>query len=266
LVVGGLQAEEKVTIADAKKDEHGFLIYEVQSTYQVKPTQIRILQPDKVDTDKKYPVVYVLPVEPGTATVYSDGLKEIKKLDLHNKHGVFFVAPTFADWPWYADHPTKPEIRQESYLLHVVIPFIEKTYPVLAKSDGRYLLGFSKSGWGAWSLLLRHPDHFHKAVAWDAPLMLDKHGPHRSGEIFGTAEDFENYCVSKLLEKQADKFQNEKRLLLLGYGNFRAEHEKVHALMDKLKIAHEYKDGPARKHDWHSGWVSEAVELLFTKP
>lgn len=35
--------------------------------------------------------------------------------------------------------------------------------------------------------------------------------------------------------------------------------------MDELKIAHEYRDGPARKHDWHSGWVKGAVELLVGK-
>ena len=29
-----------------------------------------------------------------------------------------------------------------------------------------------------------------------------------------------------------------------------------------VKIAHEYRDGPRRKHDWHSGWVAEAVEFL----
>jgi hypothetical protein len=33
--------------------------------------------------------------------------------------------------------------------------------------------------------------------------------------------------------------------------------------MDRLKVAHEYRDGPARKHDWHSGWVKEAAELLL---
>ena len=32
------------------------------------------------------------------------------------------------------------------------------------------------------------------------------------------------------------------------------------------KILHEYRDGPARKHDWHSGWVAEAAELLLAPP
>ena len=65
------------------------------------------------------------------------------------------------------------------------------------------------------------------------------------------------------MEDKADKFQMGRRLILLGYGNFRAEHEQAHELMDRLKVAHEYRDGPARKHDWHSGWVKEAVELLL---
>lgn len=257
-----VRADEAVTISEAKKDDNGFLVHEVRSPYQAKTTQIRVLRPDKMEKGKKYSVVYVLPVEAGTESRYGDGLKEVKKLDLHNKLGAVFVAPTFSHLPWYTDHPSKAEIRQESYILKVVVPFIDKTYPVRAEAEGRLLLGFSKSGWGAWSLLLRHPDVFQKAAAWDAPLMMDKPGKYGSGDIFGTEDNFERYRVSKLLEDKADKFQKGKRLVLMGYGNFRAEHEKAHVVMDKLKVAHEYRDGHERKHEWHSGWVKEAVELL----
>jgi hypothetical protein len=83
------------------------------------------------------------------------------------------------------------------------------------------------------------------------------------GDIFGTQENFEKYQITKLLEANAGKLQKEKRLILLDYGSFRDHHEKAHALMTGLKIAHEYLDGPARKHDWHSEWVVQAVELLL---
>lgn len=262
LAFSTVRADEAVTISEATKDDHGFLVHEVRSPYQAKTTQIRVLRPDKLEKRKKYPVVYVLPVEAGTESRYGDGLEEVKKLDMHNKQSAVFVAPTFSHLPWYADHPTNPEVRQETYFLKVVVPFIDKSYPVRAEGQGRLLLGFSKSGWGAWSLLLRHPDVFQKAAAWDAPLMMDKPGKYGSGDIFGTEANFEGYRVSRLLADKADKFQKGKQLILLGYGNFRAEHEKAHALMDTLKIAHEYRDGPARKHDWHSGWVKEAAELL----
>jgi hypothetical protein len=74
---------------------------------------------------------------------------------------------------------------------------------------------------------------------------MDVPGKYGSGEIFGIRDNFEKYRVTKLLEEQAGK-----RLAVLGYGNFRDEH----------------KDGPQRKHDWHSGWVAEAVEFLAATP
>lgn len=266
LVVPVLRADETVTVSEARKDDTGFLVHEVRSPYQANVTQIRVLRPNREEEKrKKYPVVYVLPVEAQTENRYGDGLIEVKKFDLHNRFAVIFVAPTFSHLPWYADHPSKPDVRQETYFVKTVVPFIDKTYQVQAEAEGRLLLGFSKSGWGAWSLLLRHPDLFDKAVAWDAPLMMDKPGKYGSGNIFGTQDNFESYCISKLLEGKAEKLQKRKRLMLLGYESFRADHEQIHRLMDKLQVAHEYRDGPERKHDWHSGWVTEAVELLIDK-
>ena len=30
-----------------------------------------------------------------------------------------------------------------------------------------------------------------------------------------------------------------------------------------IELEHSYRDGPELKHNWHSGWVPEAVELLM---
>ncbi len=259
------QPTDAPTISDAKKDDNGFLVHEIKSPYQAGTTLVRVLVPEKLDKVKSYPVVYVLPVEASTESRYGDGLKEVKKLDLQNTLKAVFVAPTFSQLPWYADHPTNKDVRQETYFVKVVVPFVEKTYPVKAAPDGRLLMGFSKSGWGAYSLLLRHSDVFGKAAAWDAPMMMDKPGKYGSGDIFGTDDNFAGYRVTKLLEDRAAKLQKETRLILTGYGGFRGEHQKAHELMEKLKIRHEYRDGPQRKHDWHSGWVKEAAELLLAR-
>ncbi|MGA2497298.1 MAG: DUF4838 domain-containing protein, partial [Tepidisphaeraceae bacterium] len=256
-------AAPAVIISDAKPDSNGILVHEVKSPFQAGTTQIRILRPDKLDRSTLYPVVYILPVEKLNEDRYGDGLLEVKKNDLHNKHQAIFVAPTFSHLPWYADHPANPEIRQETYLLNVVIPFIDRTYPAQARADGRLLLGFSKSGRGAFSLLLRHPTLFGKAAAWDAPLMKDKPNQFGMGEVFATQANFEEYQITKLLEKQAGILQDKPRLALVGYGNFRSHHQQAHDLMMKLKIAHEYRDGPERQHVWDSGWVADAVQFLL---
>ncbi len=255
-------ADAPVRVSAARVDGDGFVTHDVQSPFQAGTTTIRVLLPDELDDQGRCTVIYVLPVEAGARPRYGDGLREARSRDLHNRHGVIFVAPTFSHLPWYADHPTDPAIRQEAYLLKIVLPAMERNYPVSRKRDGRLLVGFSKSGWGAWSLLLRHGDAFGRAAAWDAPLMMDHAGPYGSGPIFGTQVNFRHYQVTSLLKHRASEI-TAGRLILLGYGGFREQLEQTHALLESLHVPHVYRDGPKRKHDWHSGWMSEAVELLL---
>lgn len=257
--------DEAISVSPAQPDAGGFLVHEVRSPYHAGTTQIRVLLPGPPEPARRYPVVFVLPVEAGTESRYGDGLREAREKDLPNRLRAILVAPTFSHLPWYADHPTRPDMRQEAYFLRVVVPFVDRTYPVRAGAAGHRLLGFSKSGWGAYSLLLRHPELFGRAAAWDAPLMMERADRYGSSEIFGTPENFERYRISRLLEERAGQLREGRRLILLGYGNFREHHVRAHALMERLKIAHEYRDGPARKHDWHSGWVSEAAERLLAE-
>ena len=256
-------ADDHLSISTATRDDDGLLVHEVRSDLQGGKTRIRVLTPSDVVAGRRYPVVYVLPVEPPGGHRYGDGMLEVKQQALHGKHRAIFVGPDFSRLPWYADHPTDPTIRQERYFIEVVVPFIERTYPAIAEPNGRFLLGFSKSGWGAWSLMLRHPDSFERAAAWDAPLMMDRIGKYGSAEILGTEENFAAYQLTTLVRQRASTLGDRPRLLLLGYSGFRHDHQQMHALLDELRIGHIYRDGPQRKHDWHSGWLAEAVELLL---
>jgi hypothetical protein len=256
------QDEENVTISESHTDADGFLVHAVQSPYQEGSTEIRVLLPEPLAEGRRYPVVYVLPVEAGRKTRFGDGLLEVKKQNLQNEHQAIFVAPTFSQLPWYADHPTDRTVWQETYFCDVVVPFIDQRYPGLADRDGRLLLGFSKSGWGAWSLLLRYPETFGRAAAWDAPLMMQQLGKYGTRDIFGTQENFDDYRIDLSLRAHADSLREKQRLVLSGYDVFHKDLVQTHELLDELKIPHAYVDGPHRKHDWHSGWVPEAVRRL----
>lgn len=246
-----------------RPDAEGFLVHQVQSAYQPGAPKVRVLLPDSIGEGETFPVVYVLPVEAADGRDNGDGLVEVRKLGLQNRHRAIFVAPSFAQLPWYADHPTDPRVRQESHFLKGVLPLIERTYPARREPGGRLLLGFSKSGWGAFSLLLRHPKVFGKAAAWDAPLMMDRQGPYSSGQVFGTAENFEGYRLTGLVEKVGRDLGESPRLIHLGFGNFRDEHEAFERLLNNLAIPHRFIEGPTRPHRWGSGWLPEAVEGLL---
>ena len=237
----------------------GVLHYRVRSAYQRKPTLVRMLVPPKIEPPERRRVLFVLPVEAGLQHRYGDGLATVRGLNVAERFGFIVVAPTFADLPWYCDHPTEPTLRQETYMLQVVVPLVAKLYP--HEPGHRALLGFSKSGWGAYSLLLRHPEAFGAAAAWDAPMMMASRSFGMTG-IVGTQANFGRYRVPRLLEAHADAVRRAKRLALLGYDNFREQHRQAHALMQQLGIPHAYADGPQRKHHWDGGWVEEAVRLL----
>lgn len=235
-------------------------VYEIRSPRQSAPTRIRVLTPDKADGPLR--VLYALPVEAGPGERWGDGLEHIRGLDLHNRFGLLCVAPEFAELPWYADHPERADLAQEKYFLEDVLPLIEKEYAVQPGREGRLLLGFSKSGWGAWSLLLRRPDLFSRAAAWDAPLAKEAPDQFGMGPIFGTQQNFERYEILRLLPARRAELAGEPRLILTGYGSFREHHETIRLLTEKLGVPMVYRDGPKREHHWESGWVEEAVTLL----
>jgi Putative esterase len=246
---------------------HQIITHEVVSNYQAERTQIRVLFPEILDSAERYRVVYVLPVSAHLTEQreYGDALLELQRLGLHNRHKVVFVKPTFAATPWYADHPSNGSIRQESHMLRFVLPFVEGTYPTAKTADARLVLGFSKSGWGAWSMLLRHPHVFGRALAWDAPMMLERVGPWDTSTIFGTQENFESYRLSDLVRTHGARLGPAARLFMHGHGVFREDHARMGDLLRMLKIPHEYIDGPLRKHDWRSGWIADAVHQLVSR-
>jgi hypothetical protein len=236
------------------------------SPYQVGDPPIHVLVPDVAQPGTISCFLYVLPVEALDRAEYGDALAEVAKLELVNRPDAVCVKPTFAQAPWYADHPSDAAIRQESHLLKVVLPCIEQAY---GPADGavkvrRLLLGFSKSGWGAYSLLLRHPETFQKASVFDAPLAWESPNRYGMAQVFGTQENMNRYCVVDLLARSTALAQQESRLALYGYSDFRGQHQFLHHYLLRLGIPHSYEDGPRRQHRWDSGWVKQAVEFLMS--
>ena len=256
--MGESQSKSEFEVSGPERDADGALRYRVRSPYQAGEALVRILLPEKEDATARR-VLFVLPVEPGLGTQWGDGLRTLQGLDAHNRFGLIAVAPTFSDWPWYSDHPTDPALRQESHMLRVVVPLVERLHP--HEPPRRGLLGFSKSGWGAFSLLLRNPDAFGAAVAWDAPLMW-KRPAIGMERITGTQANFERYQVSRLLAERADVLRRSKRLGLFGSDGFPDDTRRAHALLDRLGIPHDYSDRLCVAHHWATGWMDTAVKSL----
>lgn len=242
-------------------------IYTEGTPYQNKAKEIRVLVPDAYHSSKKYPVVYVLPVGTGNGSA----LRVFMQANLHNRHDVILVELCYEVVPWFGDHPTDPRIRQESYLRDFVVPFVEEKYSTLETPEGRMLFGFSKSGWGAFSLILRNPDFFGYAASWDAPYFFaDFH--YGMDKVFENTEHLKKYRPDLLVVERKSHFQNKARLVMGGEDKWgtsiptpsgRSHTVEMHELMDKEGVRHVYRPDLRTRHTWDAAWVVPMFEEMM---
>ncbi len=83
--------------------------------------------------------------------------------------------------------------------------------------------------------------------------------------IFKTQENFEQYQLTRLVVQETET-EKEKapRLIFFGKGIFQTHHEQFSSLLNEHNIPHIYREGIEREHNWSSGWVPEAVSLVFS--
>jgi hypothetical protein len=229
------------------------------------------------EPEARFRVLYVLPVEPGNERRFGDPLAVIQALGLHDTHRLICIVPEFDTTPWYGDHATDKRVRHDSHMVRAVVPFVEDRFRTLAKSEGRLLLGFSKSGSGAISLLLRHGDVFGIAASWDAPLMLTdrQFGIWKTDGHFGTPDAMASQMPAALLRRHAAAFQDRPRLVITGKNKFGTSSDRrfpydgpshteaFHALADELGVPHVYDADIAAPHSWHEKWVAPLVGMLM---
>ncbi len=254
------------------------LQFTLKSPFLKEPSPVRVLLPAKRDPSKPTRFLYLLPVEAKLTTRWGDPIAEAAKLGLPDKHGVICVYPTFDTLPWFGRHATDAGIRHELHLLQAVLPAVESLYRTPGDAVSRSLCGFSKSGFGALSLILRNPSVFAAAGSWDAPLLMedDDLGLFGTRDHFGTKEVFSEYRPLKLIETADADFTKRTRLVIAGEDSFgpnpparfkaRPHTATFHAELDRRKIRHVFNNDLRVKHHWNTGWVGPVVEALAKLP
>jgi hypothetical protein len=245
--------------------------FDVESAYQNGPRRIRVLLPDSYAGTRPYRVLYVLPVEADLGSVFGDGLTVLREMNAHNDYDIIIVEMKFEKEPWFGDSAADPQTRQASYLKDFVVPFIEQRYSTPGNAEGRLLFGFSKSGWGAFSLILTYPEFFGYAASWDAPMLLT--GFHFGmSEVYGTAGQLSRYRPDLLIPRQKEFFQRRTRLVLAGeelWGTLvpapggGSHTVEAHELLALNGIKHHYDCNLNAPHRWDKSWMMPALKALM---
>lgn len=202
--------------------------------------------PESYNPTQPHKVIYILPVsvgEDGNAERYGNALEAVR--ESANKHSLICIMPVFSETPWYAN-------GQEKQILKTV-QTIDNLYNTVKSPEGRLLIGYSKSGYGACALLLRNPEVFGKAAVFDAPLVSANYGMWGSEKVFKNQKDFERHSFINLLESCDYK----PNIYLAGCNVFQSDMKRASKILNQPLPAFY----PA--HRWDSGWVSPAVDYLM---
>jgi hypothetical protein len=229
------------------------------------PEYLRVLQPSNPAAGVAHNFIYVLPVEPGEGTTFGDGLQVIQSLNLQNLDNLTVIEPSFGIDPWYADNPLNASSQEDTFMATDLQPWVKANLSTTG-SEQHWLIGFSKSGIGGQTLILRHPDKFTLAASWDFPADMsayDEFGTS-SGASYGTDANFQaNYrLTAAFLAAHAAPFQANNRIWIGGYQVFQQDMADYDALLTAQGIQHSTETPTAMTHTWTSGWVPIALAAL----
>ena len=262
-----LPRTSSMVVGPSTVDGNNVRTFPVTSVFQgPNPTEVRILEPTNPAPGKPHRFMYVLPVEVGVASLespYSDGLEELRLLDVPNRFNVTLIAPSFIIEPWYGDHVSDLDRRLESFIVKDLVPFGD-TFAAPGEIIQRWLIGFSKSATGALSLILRNPNVFNAAAAWDGPAQFTNMSAFFGMvENFGTEANFDLYEIPPLVLTRAEAFRARNRLWISGDESAWTSHMMaLHTQLGQAAVLHTWLAGGSRLHSWYSGWLEGAVVSL----
>ena len=232
------------------------------------PFAVRVLRPAHPSSDYPHSFLFTLPVEPGLAqSSWGRGLDELARLDVHDKYNTTIIEPIFPKDSWYADNPEDSTIDYETFIASNLTQWAYRNLST-SKAEKNLLIGFSKSGYGAIDLLLKHPDTFDAVAAFDFPADMtsyDIYGESSSAN-YGTQANFQvNYQLTgAFINRLKTPFTLRDRILISAGPVFTSQMADFDAALTSRGVAHTLLAQTNSAHTWFGGWLPDAVEGLFS--
>ena len=141
----------------------------------------------------------------------------------------------------------------ETVIIKELIPHIDATYRTIAKREGRMIEGFSMGGFGAARLGFKYPDLFGAISIIDGALLglgeIKQRHPVQFERLFANSDEkFTAESPTALTEKNADAVRG-RTAIRLEIGALVVPNAAYHAILERLKIDHEYESFPGAGHN-----------------
>ncbi len=226
---------------------------------------LRVLQPTHPTAGVAHNFLFVLPVEAGLGDEYGDGLATLQSLDAEDQYNLTIVEPTFYIQPWFANNATDPNLQYETFMTNELVPWVDSHLSTTG-TEQNWLIGFSKSGYGAQDLILKHPNLFALAASWDFPAGMTTTAQYSSTPNYGTQANFAaNYeLTSAFLTAHEAPFQTSNRIWIEGGSLYSGDVSNYDSLLTSKGILHTLGQTQSVPHLWTSGWVPNAARRALS--
>jgi len=234
--------QHKTFLSESMKVEVGYCIY---------------LPPDyAADDTRRFPVIYYLHGRGGTeaSDLFNVDILD-KAIKAKQVPSVIYVHAMAGRNSGYVDS-VDGKIRGQSVIVTELIPHIDATYRTLAARSGRAIQGFSKGGQGALLIAFRFPEMFSSVIGYAAGLANGVELKKELPAVFKQMHDddikqFDDTSAWAWAPRNADKIRDKLPIqLVLGNKDQHLRRNKnMHALLDELKIKHDYEELDGIGHD-----------------
>ena len=217
-----------------------------------KMTSCMVILPDESVGPGPYPVFYLLHGLSDDHTAWT----RRTSLERYVEGLPMIVVMPDGGRGWYTDSSVEPTGAFETFILHDLIGFIDRTFRT------------SMGGYGAVKLALKFPEVFCAAASHSGALVNpeERGGTYEGSElhrIFGDSPAGGANDVFALAER-LDRARKPALRIDCGTEDYLLEHNRrFHRHLDRLGIAHEYAEWPGA-HNWEywDAHVQETVALF----
>ncbi|MDX2019480.1 MAG: alpha/beta hydrolase-fold protein [Deltaproteobacteria bacterium] len=233
------------------------------------------LPPGYAASRKRYPVVYWFH---GFTCNESNDQFPAAIIDRSIRNGtippLIFVYASGGSHSFYSDSPDGKYLS-ETTIVQELIPFIDRTYRTIPDRAHRGVQGMSMGGLGAFKLAFGHPELFSSVTAFAGGFIDVKRMSGKHPEVFHTMFNDEpaRFMANHpfvLAKKNADAIAGKLaiRMIVGTNDHLISENRAMHALLDQLKIPHQYEEVEGVAHELgklatHMG--SAALELAVSQ-
>ncbi|MFA6110220.1 MAG: hypothetical protein WDA75_15760 [Candidatus Latescibacterota bacterium] len=131
--------------------------------------------------------------------------------------------------------------------------------------DSFILVGFSKSGLGAWNLAREIPDRVAGTLIFDAPVASDDW--RRWGdEFYQDDAAWQRDLPLRAVRQERQPWPPAPGLVLVSGEAFHDQMAALAVALTAAGVRHTFIPHPDMPHHWNAGWIEEGLTVLLGRP